>query len=134
QFDQPGDQRAGHRDGRRNRGGAAGRRRHRAPHGGGIALGSASNQWQRTGNQGKASQMDDTTRYRRLLERYRNGDIDRRGFLTLIGAASLTAGLIGGPLKGLQRQALAATPESVRFDGWGGVVSEAFRKYAFDPY
>jgi spermidine/putrescine transport system substrate-binding protein len=22
----------------------------------------------------------------------------------------------------------------VRFDGWGGVVSEAFRKYAFDPY
>ncbi|HMA14495.1 MAG: twin-arginine translocation signal domain-containing protein, partial [Bacteroidota bacterium] len=78
--------------------------------------------------------MDDTTRYQRLLERFRNGDLDRRSFLTLVGAASLAAGVAGGPLKGLQRQALAATPESVRFDGWGGVVSEAFRKHAFDPY
>lgn len=24
--------------------------------------------------------------------------------------------------------------QQVRFDGWGGVVSEAFRKHAFDPY
>lgn len=78
--------------------------------------------------------MDETTRYQRLLERFRNGDLERRTFLTLLGVASLGAGLTGGPLKGLQRQALAATPESVRFDGWGGVVSEAFRKYAFDPY
>jgi len=78
--------------------------------------------------------MDETTRYQRLLERFRNGDLDRRTFLALIGGASLSAGLVGGPLKGLQRQALAATPESVRFDGWGGVVSEAFRKHAFDPY
>ncbi len=78
--------------------------------------------------------MDDTTRYQELLDRYRSGDIDRRTFLTLLGAASLGVGLTGGPLKGLQRQALAAKPDSVRFDGWGGVVSEAFRKYAFDPY
>ncbi|HBS21080.1 MAG TPA: spermidine/putrescine ABC transporter substrate-binding protein, partial [Thalassospira sp.] len=34
----------------------------------------------------------------------------------------------------LTRNALAATPEQVRFDGWGGVVSEAFEKYAFAPY
>jgi spermidine/putrescine transport system substrate-binding protein len=78
--------------------------------------------------------MDNTTRYQRLLERYKNGGIDRRTFLTLVGAASLGAGLTGGPLTGLRRQALAAKPESVRFDGWGGVVSEAFRKHAFDPY
>jgi len=78
--------------------------------------------------------MNDTTRYQKLLERYRNGDIDRRTFLTLLGATTLSVGLTGGPLNGLQRQALAAEPESVRFDGWGGVVSEAFREYAFDPY
>lgn len=34
----------------------------------------------------------------------------------------------------LVRHARAATPEQVRFDGWGGVVSEAFRKHAFEPY
>ena len=73
--------------------------------------------------------MDNTTRYERLLDRYRNGDIDRRSFLGLIGAA----GLAYGVQTPFARQALAATNE-VRFDGWGGVVSEAFRKYAFDPY
>jgi len=78
--------------------------------------------------------MDDTTRYQKLLERYRNGDIDRRTLLTLLGAASLGVGLTGGPFAGLQRQALAADPDSIRFDGWGGVVSDALRKYAFDPY
>jgi spermidine/putrescine transport system substrate-binding protein len=78
--------------------------------------------------------MDDTTRYQRLLERYRNGDIDRRGFLTLLGAAGLSVGLVGGPMAALSRQARAATPDQVRFDGWGGVVSEAFREYAFEPY
>ncbi|MBB4287325.1 extracellular solute-binding protein [Roseospira goensis] len=78
--------------------------------------------------------MDDTKRYERLLERYRNGDIDRRGFLGLIGAAGLAAGLVGGPMTMLARQARAATPDQVRFDGWGGVVSEAFREYAFEPY
>jgi len=31
------------------------------------------------------------------------------------------------------RQALAAV-DQVRFDGWGGVVSEAFQKYAFTPF
>ncbi len=75
--------------------------------------------------------MDDQTRYARLLERYGNGDIDRRTFLSLIGAAAVTAGIVGGPFA---RHALAATPDQIRFDGWGGVVSEAFRKHAFDPY
>ncbi|MDF2368967.1 extracellular solute-binding protein [Sneathiella sp.] len=73
--------------------------------------------------------MDNSKRYERLLERYNNGDLDRRSFLGLIGAAGLAYG-VATPFA---KHALAAT-EQVRFDGWGGVVSEAFRKYAFDPY
>jgi spermidine/putrescine transport system substrate-binding protein len=73
--------------------------------------------------------MDNTKRYERLRERYMNGGIDRRSFLGLIGAA----GLAYGVQTPFARGALAAT-EQVRFDGWGGVVSEAFRKHAFDPY
>jgi len=73
--------------------------------------------------------MDSTKRYERLRERFLNGDLDRRKFLGLIGAA----GLAYGVQTPFARQALAAADE-VRFDGWGGVVSEAFRKYAFDPY
>jgi len=78
--------------------------------------------------------MSDSRRYERLLERYRNGDIDRRTFLKLLGIAGLASGLAGGPMGWLSRQAMAAKPEQVRFDGWGGVVSEAFREYAFKPY
>lgn len=77
--------------------------------------------------------IDSTTRYARLLERYRNGDIDRRSFMGLLGAAGLAAGLAGGPFSLTGRPALAQA-SSVRFDGWGGVVSEAFRTYAFNPY
>lgn len=73
--------------------------------------------------------MDNTKRYERLRERYMNGDLDRRKFLGLLGAA----GLAYGVQMPFARQAFAAV-EEVRFDGWGGVVSEAFRKYAFDPY
>jgi spermidine/putrescine transport system substrate-binding protein len=58
-----------------------------------------------------------------------NGDIDRRKFLGLIGAAGLPmACRRRSPGRRWRRR------EQVRFDGWGGVVSEAFRKYAFDPY
>ncbi len=78
--------------------------------------------------------MDDTKRYERLLSRYKNGDISRRTFLTVLGAAGATAGIFGGPMGMLVSSAKAATPEQVRFDGWGGVVSEAFEKYAFEPY
>jgi spermidine/putrescine transport system substrate-binding protein len=78
--------------------------------------------------------MDQTKRLERLLERYRAGDVDRRTFLGLLGAAGVGAGLVGGPMTMLARKAHAADPEQVRFDGWGGVVSESFRKYAFEPY
>ena len=74
--------------------------------------------------------MDNTTRYTRLLERYRNGDLDRRRFLGLIGAAGAAYGL-QTPFAGMAR---AQDVSQVRFDGWGGVVSEAFRRHAFDPY
>lgn len=80
------------------------------------------------------TKMDDTKRYERLLERYGNGDLERRTFLGLIGAAAVTAGVTGLPIAKLSRQAMAATPDQVRFDGWGGVVSEAFREHAFKPY
>ena len=74
--------------------------------------------------------MDDTKRYERLRERFQNGDLDRRNFLGLLGAA----GLAYGVQTPFARFANAADVTQVRFDGWGGVVSEAFRKYAFDPY
>ena len=37
--------------------------------------------------------MDNTTRYERLRERYMNGDLDRRSFLGMIGAAGLAYGV-----------------------------------------
>ncbi|MDP4033717.1 MAG: extracellular solute-binding protein [Pseudorhodobacter sp.] len=74
--------------------------------------------------------MDNTKRYERLRERFQNGDLDRRNFLGLLGAA----GLAYGVQTPFARFANAQAVTQVRFDGWGGVVSEAFRKYAFDPY
>jgi len=77
--------------------------------------------------------MSNSKRYEQLLERYRNGDINRRQFLGLLSAAGAVAGVMGGPLRPISK-ALAADVEQIRFDGWGGVVSEAFREHAFDPY
>lgn len=81
--------------------------------------------------------MDDTKRYERLLDRFQNGDVSRRSFFGLLGMAGLATGVVGAGLTAAGRQAMAAAaakPESVRFDGWGGVTSEAFRKFAFNPY
>jgi len=77
--------------------------------------------------------MTNTKRYEKLLERYKNGDISRRTFLGLLSVAGISAGVMGGPLRPISR-ALAADVEAIRFDGWGGVVSEAFREHAFGPY
>jgi len=76
---------------------------------------------------------DSTKRYEKLRERIGNGDIDRRSLLALLGYAGLAAGVGGGVMTGLSRHALAAGTE-LHFEGWGGVVSEALRKNAFDPY
>jgi ABC-type transport system substrate-binding protein len=52
--------------------------------------------------------MKDDERYRRLLERYERGELDRRTFLGLLGAAGAAASL-GGTLTGvLSRSAFAA--------------------------
>lgn len=77
--------------------------------------------------------MDTERRYQRLRERMGNGDINRRSFMGLLGCAGLAAGVSGGVMTVLGRQAMAAGKE-LFFEGWGGVVSEALRKYAFDPY
>lgn len=63
--------------------------------------------------------------------RYQAGHVSRRDFLRFLGIAGAAAGLCGGPF-GLLRSAQAA--QSIRFDGWGGTTSEAFRTYAFEPF
>jgi len=77
--------------------------------------------------------MSSTKRYERLTEMMGNGDINRRSFMALLGCAGLAAGVTGGAMTGFSRLAMAQG-KSLYFEGWGGVVSEALRKYAFDPY
>ncbi len=72
--------------------------------------------------------IDNTTRYERLRERYMNGDLSRRSFLGLLGAAGAAYGVV------TPYRAFAQDVKEVRFDGWGGVVSEALRENAFDPF
>jgi spermidine/putrescine transport system substrate-binding protein len=64
-------------------------------------------------------------------DEYKSGKLPRRDFLKYLGVAGVAAGLVGGPFS-MARNALAA--KSIRFDGWGGTTSEAFRKYAFEPF
>ncbi len=77
--------------------------------------------------------IDSTRRYEILRERMGNGDVDRRTFVGLLGSAGIAAGVSGGVMAGMAQQARAAGT-SLSFEGWGGVVSEALRKNAFDPY
>lgn len=76
---------------------------------------------------------DDTARYEKLYQRYREGGLSRRSFLRLLGVAGGAAGMVGGPFGVMTRDAWAEVKQ-VRFDGWGGVVSKAFEKYAFKPF
>ena len=66
-----------------------------------------------------------------VREKYQAGEISRRDFIKYVTMAGVAAGLAGGPF-GLVRKAMASG--SIRFDGWGGSTSEAFRKYAFEPF
>jgi len=68
----------------------------------------------------------------RSLDATLNGRMSRRSFLRTLGMAGAALGLVGGPFGSLTRRAWAA--KSIRFDGWGGVVSEAFHKHAFEPF
>jgi len=66
-------------------------------------------------------------------QRYQRGELSRRSFVKFLTFAGASIGLVGGPFGRLTRYAWAET-KSIRFDGWGGTTSEAFRKYAFDPF
>lgn len=77
--------------------------------------------------------IDSTKRYEVLRERMGNGDIDRRSFVRLLGAAGLYSGLSGGIMTVMSSQARASGVE-LNFEGWGGIVSEALRANAFTPY
>lgn len=65
-------------------------------------------------------------------ERYTKGELPRRDFVRYLGMTGAVLGLSGGPFSYMAKEAMAA--QSIRFDGWGGVVSEAFQKYAFKPF
>jgi spermidine/putrescine transport system substrate-binding protein len=68
----------------------------------------------------------------KLFDAYQNGTMSRRQFVKHLGLVGASIGLIGSPLGSFVKNAWAA--KSIRFDGWGGSVSEAFRKYAFKPF
>lgn len=72
-------------------------------------------------------------KYERLLQAVGNGDVSRRQLMQMLTVAAAAVGVTGGPFGKLTREALAAV-EQVRFDGWGGIVSEAFHNFAFPPF
>ncbi|HEY1382411.1 MAG TPA: extracellular solute-binding protein [Dongiaceae bacterium] len=76
----------------------------------------------------------DDRKYERLLEAFGNGDVSRRDLMRIMTVAAAAIGVVGGPFGKLSRQALADAVTQVRFDGWGGIVSEAFHNYAFPPF
>ena len=68
----------------------------------------------------------------RVYEAYKNGTISRRHFIKYLGLAGATIGMAGLPFGNAVKNAWAA--QSIRFDGWGGSVSESFKEYAFKPF
>jgi spermidine/putrescine transport system substrate-binding protein len=68
----------------------------------------------------------------RVYDDYKSGKISRRRFLKYLAMAGASLGLMGSPFGNMLGDAQAA--KSIRFDGWGGSTSEAFRKYAFKPF
>lgn len=65
-----------------------------------------------------------------LRDRFHRGRIDRRTFLSGLAAGCAAAGLVS--VRGA-RKAYAQVTE-LRFDTWGGTVSEAFRLHAFPGF
>lgn len=68
-----------------------------------------------------------------LQDGFIKGRVSRREFLQALGIACVSAGLVGAPIERLVGSASAAG-KSIRFDCWGGSVSEAFNEYAFKPF
>ncbi len=76
--------------------------------------------------------MDIHKQYERLLERFGNGDIDRRNFLGHIGRMAIGAGVAGSGMASLAK--LAAAAGSIRYDGYGGISQGAFNKHVLQPF
>ena len=68
----------------------------------------------------------------RAYEAYKSGKLSRRHFMKYLTMAGAVLGIAGSPFGSMLKNVQAAT--SIRFDGWGGSVSEAFRKHAFKPF
>ncbi len=68
----------------------------------------------------------------RVYDAYKSGKVSRRHFIKYLTLAGASLGLMGSPFGNAVTNAFAA--DSIRFDGWGGSTSEAFRKYAFKPF
>jgi spermidine/putrescine transport system substrate-binding protein len=77
--------------------------------------------------------MDESKRYEKLLEQYRNGGMSRRDLLRLVGFAGMAAGVLGGPMGLLSRHAMAAGG-SIRYDGWGGTIDKALDDHCFKRF
>ena len=76
--------------------------------------------------------MDLETHYRRLLERFGNGDIDRRTFLGNLGRMAIAAGVFGNGMRPLI--GLAQTTRPIRFESYGGIYQAALDKLVFQPF
>lgn len=68
----------------------------------------------------------------RAHEAFMEGKLSRRHFIKYLTMAGASIGLLGSPFGGAVLDVWAA--KAIRFDGWGGSTSEAFRKYAFKPF
>jgi spermidine/putrescine transport system substrate-binding protein len=68
----------------------------------------------------------------RVYDAYKTANSAGVTFSNTSGLAGASIGLIGSPFTNAVKEAWAA--KSIRFDGWGGVVSEAFSKHAFKPF
>ena len=76
--------------------------------------------------------MQDLERqYERLLDQYQNGDLSRRHFLTRLGQGAALCGLSVPFLSGCSP---AKDSQSVRFDGFGGVVQQSLDDNLFRPF
>lgn len=73
--------------------------------------------------------QDITKQVGTVHNKYLNKELTRREFIKYLSIAGASVGLVGGPFG---MSALAS--KSIRFDSWGGVVSEAFRDNALKPF
>jgi spermidine/putrescine transport system substrate-binding protein len=66
-----------------------------------------------------------------VVAEHHAGHLSRRDFVKYCAIAGTAAGLVGGPFSMMRR---AMAQDAIRFDGWGGTTSQAFREYAFEPF